>query len=623
MGGQNGYIENKLLLPLSYGLLWQRGIYGAQRGWVLGCFTGRLDNIPQKIVGGTTGWTPILDTYGDNTTTNDSRYQLMVDGAVGGGGGMYYTGCFYIDSDITNDRNAIDAIEFNGTIYIAGQHYLYGLSEHGNRGSMIFYDAKQTEYYYGTIYKTLKDVEDYETRGSTGTYGGGTGKCFAKHNNNLYMLSNDGTVYQIYPGKAVEVADLTALGTFSSSGVFGGSIPYNASTWTGNKGAFRPFLTSFNNQLHAFLNFRTDYKALNVAGKTYSTDGKGIFWATSFDGRNWSDFSYLLPSSGIVSASGKGLAATNWKVQTSPYWFSAMSGPNNIGASGGYDLRYLNGIGSSSSTVPAQPSGFTQTEYIQFLSLVPSGDLVFDEHTKYSSLPYPLSWGVTNRFIYPTETRYPPEWSYYNPITSGWEESKTDNNVLKPTGTPVSGYDYTGCHNYHISGATDEEEGVLRLLFTEDYQGESNTAGRHGSTSYYTLNKSSGWILRNFASKLNQVQGFVPCGMYDPQIFIPSGEYRNTNPRIDLLDKKVYLDYYVYDWPYWNPVDIIAEYSIDNGETWKYIGKTKNVSTGSEVTDPSGMAGQKHTYTWNYLNTLGKNNFYPNTKLRLRAVINK
>jgi len=607
-GDTSTYYNTYNACKVNEGIWWYIVIPAAGYSWTHGTYKGILP--AQKVISSVTGHMTRQGGHG-NRGLDPSVHIADNNQAARNYAGIKHTA-------ETVDFGASDMLEHDGTMYIAGQYYLYSIDVRGNRGGFIFYDGAMSE-----DIDAVGEADDYTDRYSAGAYNENCSKSLAKHNNQVWLLDNKGTVYKVYPGKAVSKVDLTNLGKFSSSGIFGGGTGFTANnTWINSRSAYRCKLLSFNGQLNAFLNYKSSYNASNVEDSSFSTDGKGIVWATSYDGENWTDFSHLLPTSGIVSPSGL-VGGTAWKATTGGYWFSAMSGPNNLKASGGYSKRFQYGIGttkfvSGNRIAPAQPSGYSQHQYLKFLT-DPSGGFAFDEYTSSSDLPFPLGWHTVSGHLYPTQTKYPPRWGWYNPTTSGWEGSDGDHVVLKPSGTAVAKYDYTGCHNYHIAGDTDEEENCMRLLFTEDNKGE----GVHGSTLYYKVTSSSGWTLMNYAAKLNQVNGFVPCSLYDPEIYIPSGTMLNPNPSVDLINRTVSLDYWTHDWPYWHNVDVEFKYSTDKGQHWRNLKTERNVSTGDQISDPSGFLGQKHTLSWAYTNKMHSNNFYSDVRIKARATVKR
>jgi hypothetical protein len=236
--------------------------------------------------------------------------------------------------------------------------------------------------------------------------------------------------------------------------------------------------------------------------------------------------------------------------------------------------------------------------------IVNSGTMLDTPGTAFGSLKCPLNRGAISGFLFPTWVQKPGSFSTYGVP-----------NQFRPKGVGASGYDYTGCHNWHISGHVDEEDSKLKLLFTEDFHGK----GTWGASLLYELNKSSGWTRRNYLAKSNQLNGFIPIDLYDPEVLIPSGDLYNPNPRVDEINKTVKVNYKVYDWPYWSKVTTRLEYSTDNGYTWNYAGGQRAVSPGTKQTDPSGTIGGAGSITWNYGNQLSHATEYPNIQLRIRA----
>jgi len=560
------YREHHAAIKLSDSIFWtfplqqQRLCYGTYK------------QSPQIYVDiANSGWKPNAGKYGPGNNTGDVHYNLMSDA------GLTNPRWEGITPASLNDYsdNICDMIEHNGTIYIAKQYAVYALTP-GDRGNTIHFDYAEDSGIAG-----LSETSSYTTRRIQGEYGP-LSRCFAVHNNILYMLQNDGKLFEIYPGGIKEKADLSILGTPWSSGITGGYCPALDTPWVASNGK-RCYLASYNNQLHAFLNFSSTYKLAKGAV------GYGIFWGTSHDAENWSDRSENLPSSGVITPSG--LSSSDWRTTIAPYLFSGKNA-----------TVWPLGYGHAESGVECQPSGYRQIGIIPWWS---SGVLLDVQYTPYGSLQVPLQYGTISGFLFPTNVAYPFGYGYQD-------------EVWAPSGVGASGYDYSGCKNYHIAGHVDKDNRLLRLMFSEDY---------NKGTLFYSLNRSSGWIQQNYVPESKQLNSYIPIDLYSPEIIIPSGTLYNPNPRIDEVNKRVYVNYNILDWGFWDLANISMEYSID-GSVWSRANaisiaglsdSIRNRSTGSKASDPSGVIGASYTACWDYSKDLSSNVFYPNTKIRIRA----
>lgn len=531
------------------------------------------DPIFMQLSAISSGWKPRDYHYGMLNYGPDNGFCLMHDGNT--------TNVEGVGTDATDvadfSNNFCDMIYFKGTIYIAKQYSVIALTV-GGKATYIYNDFSNDD-----NCNNVAETATYTSRVSQDV-NGAKSRCFAVHNNTLYMLQNDGKVFEVYPHGIKQIANLSLLETPWSSGVIGGYCPDQPGTgqdWPGctPTNGFRCYLASFNNQLHAFLNFASSYR--HISGGT----GRGIFWATSFNATNWTDQSPNLPSSGIHSPSG--ITLNDWKTLINPYLFS---GKNNAQ----YPADYVD---QSIGTL-CQPSGFRQTGILPWWS---SGVLLDADNTAYNALQIPLEYGALSGYLFPTLVQYPADWT-------------------EPSGVGPSGYDYVGCYNYHIAGHVDKDAKRLRLFFTRDYD--------DGGTLFYDLTTSSGWIQRNWIPESKQLNGFMPIDLYDPEVIIPSGDLYNPNPYIDEYNKKVYVKYYLYDWGYWDAVDLKVDYSTDNGQNWfqastvTVVGKSTGIkakSTGSKQTDPSGVLGAPYTLCWDYSQDLSKHVYYPDIQIRIRA----
>lgn len=560
------------------------------------------------------GWKPLSGAIGgpQEEVNYSAHYQTAP------GGELLLGGILHRGTDVSADQSSVDDVAFfKDSIYYVTQFGGLAMKWKG-KGTYLWTDEMLEDTRVGD------PTESSYTAGrlTDNLTGGSQGRCLSVHNDQLFMLSNQGKVHDVRPNTVKEVADLTNLSTFSSSGVFGGAMPtFNDVSYFGTS-VRRCFITSFNQQLHAFLNFQSTFRTAKDARGI----GRGIMWATSFDGINWTDQSPNLPTSGIHSPSGGGVTAgnpraqvVNWLTTIRPYKFSGFTGQETTpipNESGGFPQIYgEQTIGSpnvASGVEPAQPSGFIQKD----IPLWTSGNLLETNTKPFDQMKVSLLRGAMSGCLYPTEVAYPSAFSYQHPV-SGGALSKAQGGVFLPSGVGASGFDYTGCENYHVSGYVDDRTNTLQLAFTNDF-------AQDGGTMFFELNAASGWKQRNHLVHSKQTNGYIPIMLYDPQVIIPSGDVNNPNPRIDEVNRSMTLDYSVYDWPFWNTVDVVSEYSTDYGLNWSTIKRQKNLSTGSLQTDPSGVKGVQHTLNWNYATEgsppLSKNQFYPHTQIRLTAI---
>jgi hypothetical protein len=560
------------------------------------------------------GWRPLSGLLGKSPV--DANYSAMHDADFDAS--VELGGVRSVESNVVGESTVLNDIEeFQGDIYYVTQHGMVGL-RFGGKGQFIWSD----KLFNDDRISTTTDAANYTSRLTKNFTGGSKSRSLTSHKGELFMLSNDGKVHAVTPHSLQQVADLSQLGTPWSSGIVGGvmdRVPAVAEGPFEGNPFRRCFITSFNNQLHAFLNFQTNFRMVKGVLDAAVTTGRGIFWATSFDGRNWADRSDSLPASGIVSPSGGAVTAgnvpaqvTNWISTITPYKFSGFTGAGvtpTPEASGQFPLAYgtvgIGGLDTASSVFPAQPSGYRQLD----LPLWNSGIMVDANNTSFDQLHVPLEFGTISGFLFPTFVRYP----------AGFGQQFTasgDPFLFLPSGVGPSGYDYTGCNNYHISGFVDTQKDVLKLSFSEDFE--------DGGALTFELNKASGWNRSNYLPFSKQLNGYVPIMLYDPEVIIPSGGVLDPNPSVDEVNKTLTLKYRLYDWPFWDKVDVISEYSLDYGRSWVFLRRQKELSTGSPDSDPSGVIGTEHTLVWNWAqddpHPISKNVWQPHVQIRLRAV---
>jgi len=527
-------------------------------------------------------------------------------------------------------HNLCEIVKHNDTFYVIGQGFVKGMTI-GCKGNFIHHD-------YGIDNRVaVGSLTGYAQR-KTNDVIGATMRSACVHNDKVWMLTNEGKVYEIRPGGLVETADLTTVGAPWASGITGGQLGITppVGDWQGAT-AFRPLIRSFNNQLHAFLNFRTSYKIARGKGNFSSkTQGAGICWLTSFDGTNWHDRSEMLPTSGIITPSGGRVPKATWLSQINPYMHSAFTNTNYPSGYGpkAPKTNFLGQSAPMSQGAEARPSGLKQITLLPFWS---SGNLLDVEGTKFNLLKTPLSRGALSGCLFPTFIAYPSGYAFVNPL--GGDAlgflPQASGGVWRPirgagNNAGASGWDYTGCSNYHIGGLTDNDtdgQPFLRLYFSRNFVGTTpNTSSKQIPTLFYTLTKESGFLQVNEAWNAGQLNGACPVELYDYEVIVPSGDMYNPNPRVDTINKLAKLDFTTTDWWFWEPCKVNIEYSTDGGLSWfkaSTSGQVVNLSTGTSITDPSGVgisAAQNHTVYWEYGKDLSKNTLYHNVKLRIRAV---
>lgn len=545
-------------------------------------------------------WTKTTQSFGEALTAG-------VDFDVGNGA---------YPSDIS--FSPCDIVKHKDTYYVIGQFYIFAATL-GTKGSFIHHDFgvdSKIDDFGGTTEQN--GLEGYSQRFTTGQIGGYM-KSAAVHNDKIWLLQNNGKIFEIRPGGIVEKADLSQIGTPWGSGIFGGHLqrtPLSAAGDLPSPQNFRPFLASFNKQLHAFLNFRTSFR---IGKGTTSTQGQGVAWFTSHDGINWQDRSEMLPVSGIQTPSGNAVQIGSWLSQISPYRFSALQNTS-------YPSGYGNGSPISGG-IESNPSGFKQSDLIPFWS---SGSLIDAAGTSFGNLNTPLEFGTISGYLFPTFVSYPSGFAGIHP--SGFAFGLlplASGGVWGPVPGGTSGYDYTGCFNHHIAGyvdTTDPQDHRLKLCFSRNFPGGTAVDPDQIPSLFYDLNKSSGWIQRNEAVNVGQLNGFIPIDLHDPEILIPSGHFIDINPNIDTVNKRVKIDFQTIDWGFWDKVNIRVEYSLD-GSSWATAttsGNINNLSTGTKQTDPSGVGkdiNSIHSMYWLYDRDLSKNQFFPNVSIRMRPEI--
>ncbi len=459
--------EYPVMLSLHDGVFWVKpiidypishfGVYKAHRPHKLstsGYFNSSAGNYGGAGTGGDAGWSRLPEgtqgTGGIHGTQDGVDFREPHNGA-------YPTNL---------SLNPCEIVRHRDTMYVIWQYAIQGMTI-GCKGNYVHHD-------FGVDNKVggAGNTEDYQQRNTNGVLGA-TMRSACVHQDQVFMLTNTGLVYEIRPGGLIQKADLTDIGTPWASGITGGSLSDNVAPTN-----YRPLLRSFNNQLHAFLNFRTTYKlARGKENFNSKTQGAGVCWFTSFDGVNWQDRTEMLPSSGIITPSGNMVFLETWKAQTHPYVHSAYM-ETNYPSGYGPKSPQVNFLGQSAPQpqgAEGQPSGYKQSGFLPFWS---SGNLLDNPNTVYSSLKTPLSRGMLSGCLFPTFVSYPSGYAFVNPLggdASGFRTSL--NGVWRPVhgnglAAGASGWDYTGCSNYHIGGVVDNDvtgQPLLRLAFSRNF----------------------------------------------------------------------------------------------------------------------------------------------------------
>lgn len=613
------------LLPINDAILWFKRHDDVATHW--GLYKADVAN---KIQSGPSHWFPRPGNYGNPGNTKDDGWSRLPGASRTDSTAQIQAGVdfrlpgLYSPSDLSH--NICEIVRHGDTFYIIGQYYVVGVGL-GNKGCFIHNDFGDDSFV------GVGAINTYTQRNDPGAIGARM-RSATIHNNNVFMLDNGGRVFEIRHGGIIQKADLTTLGTPWSSGITGGALQKtdNITDWDGAD-AYRPLLRSFNGQLHAFLNFRTTFRIAQGKGSLNNeTTGAGICWFTSFDGSNWQDRSEMLPTSGIQTPSGNNVLLSTWLSEIIPYRHSAFM-DTNYPSGYGPKAPKTNHLGQSAPMTQGslgEPSGFKQSTFIPFWS---SGTYIEPTGKPFNQLNEPLEYGPLSGYLFPTFVAYPSGYAFVSPITGDYLP-QASGGVWRPIrgGSTkalqgASGYDYTGCSNYHVAGFVDnddENNALLRLCFSRSFVGGAQ-GGKQVPSIFFDLTKTSGFIQRNEAWNAGQLSSYVPIDLYNPEVIISSGHILDSY--IDTTNKMVKVKFKLIDWHFWEPADIHVQYSINNGVSWADAttsGATSNLSTGTSLTDPSGMgisSTQNHEIYWLYSNDLSKNEFYPDVRLRIRALI--
>ncbi|MHA2319948.1 MAG: hypothetical protein ACXAC6_19600 [Candidatus Hodarchaeales archaeon] len=650
-------------------------------GYIYGMIRGHFDSNGRPFVVNPTvpeSYFPNLGNYGSPGILDTVKFETY-QGATAGGFSSIQGGIDFkqtnasvgMPTDIT--LSPCDMIEFKGSWYVATQTAIW-VTRPGTKGSFIvneYWDNRQDEF-GGDSALGLNDVDINRNISSKGSNEGM--RSFVIHKDKLYVLVNTGKLFQVRPQGLISISDIKQVGTHFASGIVGGSYDITPLVAAGGfpaPQAFRPFCASFDNKIHAFLNYElTSTQLRNATGEGIakasdsSNNGKGVCWFVSEDdGFTWTDLTSSLPTSGILTPSGNIVNFGNWLQITSPYKFSGRFGPavypSSYGPQNVNELNHLGQIAPGPKGDDVFPSGFRQAtgrpieaggkeDRIPYWA---SGMLEDAAGTPFNSLSPALDKAVISGFMGPTLINYPSGFAYVEtPGLSGVLNEGTFNPLNTTTfeftiGTPPplgsgvwravaqgsKGWDFTGVRNRHIAGYVDYDtepsNPKLRLYFSDNTPGSVGGAldSAQSATSFYDLNRSFQWIQKNYVHIAGQMAGYIPTDLYDPEIIIPSGSAADVNPKIDPFNKTAKIKFHILDWGKWSQCNVKLSYSIDGGQNWNdatVSGQVSSLSTGTPVTDPSGLGfdtNQFHEIHWLYGDDIRTGEFLPNVRLRMRA----
>lgn len=646
-------------LPTQDGVLWSVSKTLSSIVYRYGNWTGQLPYVVQ--VSGL-HYFPGKRMFG-NPGENDEKF-FFPDGRVPGVGAGVQGGIDYRiaqTSDPDDQMHGIcDVIEHEGSIYYCTQQSVWA-NRIGMKGSFIYsayYHNRQDEWGGGSTFG-LANVD--VTRGTQAEFDDPQMRVFAKHRGNLFMLQNNGKVFSVTPHAISKLADLKTdiTGSVFGSGIKGGSLQETPQVADGSFSvprAFRPFMTSFNNQLHAFLTYEMVNSTFEtrtgtaVAKSSFSSSVQGVAWFTSHDGTNWSDRTSMLANasqSGIITPSGNNTQIATWKQTTAPFVHSALQNTN-----------YPSGYGDSSptSTGPElKPSGYRQatgrpTESssrhqndvdsglvfggdTDRLPIWTSGNMLDDAGTSFDQLKIKLDKGTISGFLYPTIVNYPSGYDYVDPSQLDGSTVPTDllpeesGGFWGPFKQGAKGWDFTGVRGRHVTGYVDETDEktnnhVLKLCFSDNPK--QSTSSDQVASHFFELNKSSGWKQVNYVHWGGAFcGGYSPVDIHDPEVIIPSGSIDDPNPKPDLEKQWLKVKFRVIDFGFWDNVSMKFQYTTDDGINWKdgtiASGNLSPLSTSNKQTDPSGLIGGSHEIWWNYGKDIGRNRYFPSVRIRLRA----
>lgn len=643
---------------------------------------------PTIFDGDPTCMQPRLGGFGNPGDFEDGRFVFPGDhGSSDSQAAVFYSVTDTIDPG-DETMAPCDIIEHEGSFYFCSQNRVWA-TRIGHKGSFIYsdyWDNRQDQVGDSTHGLALLDPD----RGTQALFGGPQARVFAKHRGKLYMLQADGKVLEVLPGGLVLKKNLKTDGALEmkspwASGIEGGSLqatPLSAAGQFPIPRVARPFLVSFNNQLHAFLNYeilsstleqQTGYPVAK-GGEDGGLTARGLCWFTSHDGVNWHDRTSMLGqvptmASGIITPSGNKVQVPTWEATTSPYRFSAFQNTNYPSGYGartgvpdanskfGFEASQQTGDrapelrGSYEATV-LEPSGYRQatgraTETLSRFADLPgrdlerlpiwtSGNLIDAPGTAHNALQVKLGKGSVSGFMYPTLVDYPSGFDYVDPsvLDGTTKPSVTDllpaasGGFWAPWGQGARGWDYTGVGWRHTTGFVDESDSEsnnhrLMLCFSRNPFGSVDNGSNQTASHFWTLDKASGWHQRNYVHWGGAMIGYSAVDLHDPEVIIPSGSFDDPNPFVDVLNNRVRIHFDVVDFGFWDSVNMKLEYTTDEGQNWHSCtvsGSLGPLGTSSKEADPSGIFGQRHTVYWLYPQDVGSQDF-PLTRIRMRAEV--
>lgn len=551
-----------------------------------------------------------------------------------------------------------DIAEHEGSIYYCSQQAVWA-NRIGMKGSFIYagYFHNRQDEWGGDSVVGLSQVDT--TRGSQAQFNDPQMRVFAKHNGSLYMLQNDGKMFTVDPHGITQIANLATDITNSpyGSGIKGGSLQEvpNAPTRPTTPRAFRPFLISFNRQLHAFLTYEMTNTVMQqrtgtaVAKSSFSSSVQGIGWFTSYDGANWSDRTPNLANasqSGIITPSGNNQSVVSWRNTTAPFIHSALQNthyPSGYGASApsatGPELKpsgFRQATGqpteASSRHLGGFASGWGDTDRLPIWN---SGMFLDTPGTAFNNLGARMDKGTVSGFLYPTIVNYPSGYAYINGNQLNGTTVPTNllpavsGGVWGPFRQGATGWDFTGVRGRHVTGYINDADdktnnNTLVLCFSDNPNNLDNE--NQVASHFFELNKSSGWHQMNYVHWGGAFcGGYQRADIYDPEVIIPSGSFADPNPLVDMERGWLKIKFNVIDFGFWDNVSMKFSYTTDEGINWKdgtiASGSMGPLSTSTKQADPSGLIGGSHTIWWDYKSDIGGNEFHPLVRIRLRAEV--
>lgn len=611
---------------------------------------------------------PGLRMFGNPGDQADEKFRIPDSNIQGIGAGIQ-AGIDYRateTADPSDESHMIcDMVEYQGTIYYCSQTAVWA-QRIGMKGAFIYaaYFVNDQASVGGDSSLGLAALT---TRGSQAEFNDPQMRTFAKHQGSLYMLQNDGKVFTVDPHSITKIADLSTdiVNSPFGSGIKGGSLQETPLVGVGlfpSPRAFRPFMTSFNKQLHAFLTYEIDQTTFgiqtgtSVASPSFGSVVQGVGWFTSHDGVNWSDrtkqFASTPCQSGIITPSGNTVLVSEWNAITSPFIHSALQNTN-------YPSGYGNGAPLTAGT-ELQPQGYRQatgqpTETTSRhqndvdsgkafmggdtdrLPIWTSGNVVDPPGTTFDALQLKLDYGSISGFLYPTIVNYPSGYNYINP--NQLDGSTVPTNLLPAVSGGVwgpfqqgkKGWDYTGVTGKHVTGyvnMNDPETNnyTLKLCFSDNPPSTDQLSEKQVASHFFELTRASGWKQVNYVHWGGAFcGGYQSVDLYDPEVIIASGTIADPNPWIDPYREMARIKFQLLDWGYWDNVYCRFEYTTDDGLNWKHAtissGSLGPLSTNTKQADPSGILGGNHEIWWDYKADLGRHTWYPNVRVRMRAEV--